>query len=111
MMFHCEVALEDMAAFKRWWNNSSATRYMETGWRPATNKIANDFFDGATNSDTDIVFTIVNRKTDDAIGTCGLYQIFGRGAEQNFVSLSGKNHITIKGWVHRLETSYFNMVF
>ena len=29
---------------------------------PATNKVANDFFDVATNSHTDIVFTIVNKK-------------------------------------------------
>ena len=76
-------ALEDMEAFKSWWDNSSATRYMETGWCPATDKVANSFFDVATNSETDIVFTIVNRTTNDAIGTCGLYQIFGRAGEQN----------------------------
>ena len=91
------VALEDMEAFKRWWNNSSATRYMETGWRPATNKVANDFFDGATNSDTDLVFTIVNRKTDDAIGTCGLYQIFWPGRRAEFRIFIGENSYHNKG--------------
>ena len=76
-MFHYEGwRPQDLEAFKRWWNNSSATRYMESGWCPATNKVANDFFDVATNSHTDIVFTIVNKNTGEAIGTCGLYQIF-----------------------------------
>ena len=71
---------------------------METGWCPATDKVANSFFDVATNSETDIVFTIVNRTTNDAIGTCGLYQIFWPGRRAEFRIFIGDTSYHNKGF-------------
>ena len=63
---------------------------------PGDRQLASEFFDIATNSEADIVFTIVNKKTDDAIGTCGLYQIFWFTGEQNFVFLLEKTYFIIR---------------
>lgn len=86
----------DLEAFRQWWNNSEVTRYMESGWCPATDKILEDFFVSATTNPKNIVFVIVHRETGTVIGTCGLYEIFWPGRRAEFRIMMG-------------EPSFFNL--
>jgi len=74
--------VDDLAAYRRWWDNFEVTRYMESGWRPSTDAIAAAFLDTAVHSDRAIVFAVV-APGGRLIGCCGLYEIFwpGRRAE------------------------------
>ena len=66
---------EDMKSYRRWLDNADATFFMESGWKPTSDKDLDALYRVSTESDENAVFVIVDRETDRAMGTCGLYVI------------------------------------
>ena len=73
---------------KDWLNNNKINYYLEMGYRPYRDKEVKLFIDKAINSDTDIVFTILDNNNYKVIGTCGLYNL-------DFISKRGQLNIII----------------
>ena len=78
----------DADYLKDWLNNDKINYYLEMGYRPYRDKEVRLFIDIALNSDTDIVFTILDKNNYEIIGTCGLYNL-------DFVSKRGQLNIII----------------
>ena len=57
------------------WTTADATFFMESGWKPTSDKDLDALYRVSTESDENAVFVIVDRETDRAVGTCGLYLI------------------------------------
>ena len=89
---------EDMDLVGRWWDNPDATRYMESGWRPATESLLEAIYESSTQTNDTIVMVVVERGTDRAIGTCGLYQIFWPGRRAEFRIFLGEPDVFDKGY-------------
>ena len=66
---------KDGILLKQWLNNQAVNFYLEMSYRPYREKEVKDFIDKALNSDKNIVFSILEKKKKEIIGTCGLYDI------------------------------------
>lgn len=66
---------DDMESYRRWLDNPEATYFMESGWRPASDRDLEEIYRQSTESADTVAFAIVDRKTKKAIGCCGLYAI------------------------------------
>lgn len=80
---------EDVVAFRGWWDNFEVTRFMESGWRPSTEVMANSLLELVENDERAIVFAV---ETADGrlIGSCGLYEIFWPGRRAEFRIMLGE---------------------
>jgi len=72
----------------QWANDSEVTRYMFTGHKPNHRELLEEEYEKLIRSNNDIVFAIVDKKTNCHIGNVGLYAI-------NWVSRSGEYRIII----------------
>lgn len=81
---------EDLPAFRRWWDNFEVTRYMESGWRPSSEAIAQSLLDVVERDQRAVVFAVENAATRQLIGTCGLYEIFWPGRRAEFRIMLGE---------------------
>jgi len=59
----------------QWANDSEVTHYMFMGSRPNSMELSEEEYDKLIRSQNDIVFAIVDRKTNEHIGNAGLYTI------------------------------------
>ena len=55
-----------------WLNDAEVTRYLETGLFPSTMPDLEKFYEGVTNSRTDVIFAIMDRKSQRHIGNAKL---------------------------------------
>ena len=66
---------KDGSLLKEWLNNQAVNFYLEMSYRPYRDKEVKDFTDKALNSEKNVVFSILEKKKKQVIGTCGLYDI------------------------------------
>ncbi len=66
---------EDLEAYRRWLDDPDVTRFMEMGWRPASDDDLEALYREATDGRSAVVFVIEDAATGDAVGTAGLYLI------------------------------------
>jgi len=66
---------EDMENYRSWLDNSNATQFMESGWRPTSSEELDKLYEISTQPQDTAVFVIENKNTRKAIGICGLYLI------------------------------------
>lgn len=66
---------DDLAFYKNWLSNKDVTQYLEMGWRPSTEKDLETTYQQAIDGQNTIVFVVCDLKTDQPIGTTGLYLI------------------------------------
>ena len=92
------VERADLEQVRRWWDNAEATRYMETGSRPATETALEAFYKLATDASNAVVFVIVDKATQKPVGTSGLYEIFWPGRRAEFRILIGEPSVFDKGY-------------
>ncbi len=84
------VEKEDLPHFVGWINDSEVTHYMFMGLVPAQLELLEEQRAQEMRSKNDVVFSIVNKKNDQLIGSAGLYQM-------NWVSRSAEYRIIIGG--------------
>jgi len=67
----------------QWANDSEVNQYMFMGTKPSCLENLEEEYDALRKSNTDIVFMIIDKKTDKAIGCTGLHRIewIGRSTE------------------------------
>ncbi|MFC1917387.1 GNAT family N-acetyltransferase [Chloroflexota bacterium] len=82
----------------QWANDSEVTHYMFFGAVPNTMEKLEEEYEQLTKNTEDVVFAIVDKKSDAHIGNVGIYAI-------NFVSRSGEFRIIIG------EKEYWNKVY
>ena len=92
------VTRADLDHVRRFWDNAEATRYMETGSRPATEVALEAFYRSATDNPNAVIFGIVERATQKIVGTSGLYEIFWPGRRAEFRILIGEPSVFDKGY-------------
>lgn len=66
---------EDMAAYRRWLDNPDVTAFMESGWKPASDRDLDELYRISTDTPDTVAFAIVNKETNAPVGCCGLYVI------------------------------------
>jgi len=79
---------DDGSYLKIWLNNKKINYYLEMGYRPYREKEVKEFTKMALESDSAIVFSILEKKKSKPIGTCGLYNL-------DFISKRGQLNIII----------------
>lgn len=92
------VRRSDQEHFRQWWDDAEATFYMESGWRPATEEILEDYYQTAAEKQNAVAFIIVERESGHPIGTCGLYEIFWPGRRAELRVLIGEPSMFDKGY-------------
>jgi RimJ/RimL family protein N-acetyltransferase len=92
------VTRADIEPVRRFWDNAEATRYMETGSRPATEVALEAFYRTATDNPNAVVFAVVERASNKIVGTSGLYEIFWPGRRAEFRILIGEPSVFDKGY-------------
>jgi RimJ/RimL family protein N-acetyltransferase len=65
---------EDLPAYRAWLDNSAATHFMESGWRPASDAELEAIYQVSQQSEA-VVFVIEDKSNGKAVGACGLYLI------------------------------------
>ncbi|WP_341913863.1 GNAT family protein [Ferrovibrio terrae] len=66
---------EDLPLYANWIDNREATKFMETGWRPAHETELEAIFKTSTEAPDHAIFTIIDKASNKAIGVAGLYLI------------------------------------
>lgn len=66
---------EDMETYRRWLDCATVTKFMETGWRPASDHDLDELLRISTNTPDTVAFAIVDKSTGNVVGCCGLYVI------------------------------------
>ena len=89
---------DDLKVYKNWLDNSGVTHYMEMGSRPTTEYILEQTYKEATESNENIVMTIVDKESNKAIGTTGLYIINWPGRRAQFRIMIGEPDYFNKGY-------------
>ena len=74
-------------AMFNWANDSKVTYYMYMGLKPNSIELMEEEYNQLVHSDKDVVFAIVDKKTDTHIGNVGLYAInwVARSAEYRII--------------------------
>lgn len=92
------VRREDMAAYGSWLDDDRVTKYLEMGWRPTTEKDLEAAFRLLAETPTVVGFMIMDRQSEKAIGTCGLYSIDWISRRAQFNILIGEPTAWDKGF-------------
>lgn len=66
---------EDMEAYRGWIDSPAVTKFMEMGWRPASDHDLDELYRISTNTADTVAFAIVDKSTGSMVGCCGLYVI------------------------------------
>jgi len=70
------IKLEDYTdGLFNWANNQEVTHYMVTGLKPSIKENFAKLYSDIINNPTEVVFTIVDKESDKAIGLVGLYRM------------------------------------
>jgi RimJ/RimL family protein N-acetyltransferase len=82
----------------QWANDAEVTHYMFMGAKPNTMEALEGEFEALIKSEKDVVFAIVDKKTDTHIGNAGLYAInwISRSAEYRIII--GEKNFWSKGY-------------
>lgn len=80
---------EDLKSnYFQWLNDSEVTYYLEMGLKPSNIEILEEEYEKMIRNPAEIVFAIVDKKTNRLIGSCGLYMI-------NFIARKAEYRIII----------------
>lgn len=66
---------DDIPLYRSWLENTIATHFMESGWRPVPDSEIEAIFKASTEPTDTAVFVIVDKATGTPVGVCGLYLI------------------------------------
>lgn len=89
---------EDLALYKKWLSDKNVTQYLEMGWRPYTDKDLETTYQQATESQNSVIFVVCDVKTNQPIGTAGLYLISWPCRRAQFNILLGEPHFYGQGY-------------
>ena len=92
------LSSDDVSSYRKWWDNSEVTQYMETGWCPCTEAMEKDFLNKVSGVPNAILFGIEENQRKQLIGFCGLYEIFWPGRRAEFRILIGESNALGKGF-------------
>lgn len=71
----CGLSRTDLTAYQGWLDNSEATFFMESGWRPSSEAEMEAVYKASTEPQDTAVFTIIPHGLGRPIGVVGLYLI------------------------------------
>lgn len=80
-----------------WANDDEVTHYMITGTKPSIKEKMEQLYQDTINNQSEIVFAIVDSKTDHTIGLVGLYQINNHIHSTEFRIIIGEKEFWGKG--------------
>ena len=80
----------DLEAHRAWLDNPEVTRYLENGWKPASDADLDAIYDQAAQSNDTVLLVIEDAKQNQAVGTVGLYLINWPGRRAQFRILIGE---------------------
>ncbi|MDT3687779.1 MAG: GNAT family protein [Pseudorhodoplanes sp.] len=66
---------EDMQLYQRWLDNPDVTAFMESGWKPASEGDLDELYRISTEAQDTVAFAVIDKKTGNPVGCCGLYVI------------------------------------
>ena len=80
-----------------WANDDGVTHYMVTGLKPSIKESMEKLYNDIINNNAELVFTIVDKETDKAIGLVGLYSINLQVRSAEFRIIIGEKSFWGKG--------------
>lgn len=80
-----------------WANDQDVTHFMVTGLKPSIKEHMEKLFTDTINNDKELVFTIVDKQSDKAVGFVGLYQINPQVRSAEFRIIIGDRSFWGKG--------------
>ena len=89
---------ELLPLYQRWINDFEVTRTLSVGLRPTTWEAEQAWYERASKSEQDVVFTIYERATMRPIGGTGLHDIHDRSRTAEFGILIGEKECWGKGY-------------
>jgi len=105
---------EDMESYRNWLDNPETTKFMESGWKPTSNKDIENLYHASTENSDTVAFAIIDQSTGQLIGCCGLYLIQWICRRAEFRIIIGEPSACNKGFgreVAELVISYgFNQL-
>jgi len=69
------VSKDDYSLIYEWFNDPEVTYFMFTGQRPTSLEKVSEIMDTDLKSERNVIFTIIDKANNQAIGLCGLYEI------------------------------------
>ncbi len=89
---------DDLNSYGRWLDDSRVTEFLEMGARPTRDKDVEAFWKLASETEDAIVFAIVDKKSGQVVGNCGLYHIQWVCRRAQFNILIGEPSAWSKGF-------------
>lgn len=84
--------------FFQWANDEAVTRFLFMGLKPNILENLEEWFDELRKSDKEIVMMVVDKKSDEIIGFCGLYEIRWVSRSAEYRVFIGENEFRGKGY-------------